>query len=124
MKDLIESSYGTMYYVKDMIKEKEFFKNAIGLSPRFESEEWVEFGLKDGTAICLHAEKPGQRYVPGGVLIVNVKNLKDKVEKLKNEGVEFFQEVHEVHPGAFSTDFKDPSGNLISLYENTNEYDH
>lgn len=121
MKHVTEGSYGTVYYVSDMTKSKDFYQTVIGLSPRFESDEWTEFDLGDGTALCLHARKDGQKPIPGGTLIVNVKEIQSKVNELKKEGVEFFRDISEVHPGAYSADFIDPAGNLISFYENTNE---
>lgn len=124
MQHVLEGSYGTMYYVQDMNKAKDFYQQSIGLKPRFESEDWTEFELGDGTALCLHKIKDQSPFIPGGALIVNVEMIQEKVNQLKKEGVEFLRGVFEVFPGAFSADFKDPSGNLISLYENTNLPDH
>lgn len=120
MKELISGSYGVMYYVHDMKKIKDFYENAVRLVLRFESEKWIEFDLGDGTAICLHACKDGKKPIEGGTLIVNVKDIHSKVFDLKKAGVEFSREVYEVRPGAFTADFRDPTGNLISLYEDTN----
>lgn len=124
MQHVSEGSYGTMYYVQDMKKAKSFYQNAIGLTTRFENENWTEFDLGDGTALCLHQMKPESPKILGGALIVNVEKIQEKVNALKKEGVEFLREVAEVHPGAFSADFRDPSGNLISLYEDTNLTEH
>jgi predicted enzyme related to lactoylglutathione lyase len=43
------------------------------------------------------------------------------VPELQKAGIEFQRGIHEVHPGAFSADFFDPSGNMVSLYEDTNK---
>lgn len=121
MEHVSEGSYGTMYYVQNMKQAKDFYQKSFGLNPRFESEDWTEFDLGDGTALCLHQMKPESPKILGGALIVNVQKIQDKVNELKKEGVEFLRDVSEVFPGAFTADFHDPSGNLISLYENTNQ---
>lgn len=121
MQQLTQGSYGTMYYVQDMQQAKDFYEKSIGLTPRFENENWTEFDLGDGTALCLHQMKPESPRILGGALIVNVEKIQEKVNELKKQGVEFLRGVSEVFPGAFSADFHDPSGNLISLYENTNQ---
>lgn len=111
-------SYGTMYYVKDMEKVAAFYRAALGVEPRYQSSEWTEFDLGDGTSLCLHGVGPGQkRLAEGGVLIAKVSDLKGVVAGLKEQKVELLRDIHEVHPGAYSADFRDPEGNVVSLYE-------
>lgn len=117
MQDIIKGNYGTMYYVADMKKSCEYYKTVFGLKARFEDSGWTEFDLGDGTALCLHAIGDKKPALLSPILIVKVKNIKTLVPELQKKGVEFPHGVKEVHPGAFAAEFKDPSGNMVSLYE-------
>lgn len=111
-------TYGTMYYVDDMAKAVSFYKEALGVSPTMESPEWTEFNF-GGHALCLHLKRAGDPNTEkNGILIIKAKGLKNLYASMKQKGVEFTHEPREVHPGAIATDFSDPSGNLVSLYEN------
>jgi len=115
-------NFGTMYYVADMKKAVDYYKNAVGLTKiTYESPEWTQFDLGDGTSLCLHLKgDDGKALSEGGVLITKVKNLKELVPALKEKGVEFCQDITEVHPNAYAADFKDPDGNVVSLFEDLN----
>lgn len=111
-------TYGVLYYVDDMARAVQLYRAALGVAPRYESAEWTEFDLGDGSALCLHGTGPGQtRLSDGAVLIARVKGIRELVEALKGQGIEFVRDVHEVHPGAYSADIKDTEGNVVSLYE-------
>lgn len=119
MKRPTLGTYGTMYYVSDMKKAVAFYKG-LGFTARYESDDWTEFDLGDSTAVCLHGMGDFKPLSEGGILITKVKDIKGVVAEIKREGVEFVKGITEVHPGAYSADFKDPSGNVVSLYEDTN----
>jgi predicted enzyme related to lactoylglutathione lyase len=119
-KQVLKSAYGTMYYVTDMEKSVQYYKQSFGLQPRFESADWTEFEV-NGHALCLHSMSHEHTKPQNGVLISNVQDIRAVVTQLKSQGVEFLTEVESVHPGAFSVEFKDPSGNVLSLYEDTNK---
>jgi catechol 2,3-dioxygenase-like lactoylglutathione lyase family enzyme len=117
----IRGTYGTMYYVQDMAKTVQYYKDMLGLKPRFESPDWTEFEV-NGHGLCLHGTPAGEKpFHEQGVLIIDVKGINEMVKDLKAKGVEFLDnEPKEVHPGCYSTGFRDPNGNLLSLYEDTN----
>lgn len=116
----IEGTYGTMYYVADMEKSVRYFKDIFNLQPATESPGWTEFKLGDHS-LCLHATGPDGNVDGKGILITKVKGLKEVVATLKSRGVEFVNEIHSVCEGGYSVDFRDPSGNLMSLFEYTGE---
>jgi catechol 2,3-dioxygenase-like lactoylglutathione lyase family enzyme len=105
-----------MYYVDDMAQAQAFYRTVLGVEPRYESAEWTEFDLGDGSALCLHAVERGKRPTEGGVLVARVSDIHTVVTRLKGAGIEFVRDVHEVHPGAYSADFRDAEGNMVSLY--------
>ncbi len=116
MKDFVTGAYGTMYYVRDMKKTVEYYKAIYGKAPTMESPDWTEFDL-GGTRICLHIVGEGQEVDGKGILIHNTKNLKARVSELRALGVEIERDYHEVCPGGYSVDARDPSGNRISFFE-------
>jgi catechol 2,3-dioxygenase-like lactoylglutathione lyase family enzyme len=110
----ILGTYGTMYYVKDMKKSVEWFSSRLGLKPDHESKDWTEFHL-GGHALCLHLAKKDP-YPANGSLILHVGDIKGIVASLKKAGATV-EEPHEVHPGAWAADVRDPDGNVLSVYE-------
>lgn len=69
----------------------------------------------------LHIAEEGQEIDGKGILINRVKDLKSVYTELKSRGVEFMNEIHSVCEGGYAADFKDPSGNQISLFEYTGQ---
>ncbi len=117
LKNFVTGTYGTMYYVRDMQKSVQFYKDLYGKNPVFESPEWTQFDL-NGSSICLHGVGEGQEIDGKGMLIHSVKGLKDAIPALKAMGVEFVKDYHEVCENGFAVDVRDPSGNVISFFEN------
>src|SRR5688572_8132336 len=116
-KPVVQGSYGTMYYVADMKKSVEFFKAKLGLKPSFEDPNWVEFRQGEH-ALCLHLKEGAHNAHPHGQLILRVEGIGELVASLKAAGVKV-QEPHEVHPGAWASEFVDPDGNVVGIYEET-----
>lgn len=114
--DRYQGTYGTMYYVNDMKKSVAFYKEILNLTPEDESPEWTTFDI-NGHRICLHATENGAAIDGKGILITNVKDLDGMVAELKKRGVEFTQDIKEVCEGGYAADFRDPSGNILSLFE-------
>lgn len=111
-----DGAYGSLYYVTDMAKSVQYYKDMFNLTPTMESPEWTEFSL-NGHTLCLHGLEPGKKSDGKAILITKVKGLDNVVAELKKRGVEFEGDIKQVCDGGFSADFRDPSGNLISLFE-------
>lgn len=109
-------TYGTLYYVKDMGKSVNFYKESFGFKTRMESPEWTELEQPGGQAICLHKASADMKTLPGGIMILNVVKMKELLPKLKATGVRVNGEPHNVHGDEYTVDFKDLDGNLVSLY--------
>jgi predicted enzyme related to lactoylglutathione lyase len=112
----IVGTYGTMFFVDDMSRAAKFYATQLGLAPRYESNEWTEFELGDGTAVCLHHATPDKQR-PGGVPILKVTGIRELVASLEQKGVKITRQVFEVHPGAYGADIEDPAGFALHLYE-------
>lgn len=113
----VRGTYGTMYYVQNMAKSVAYYSETLGIKPSIESEGWTEFDLGNHS-LCLHACRPGATTASGGILIIKVSKIHDLVKNLKSRGIEFLSEIREVHPQAYSADFRDADGNVVSFYEN------
>ena len=110
----MKKTYGTMYYVDDMKASVAWFARLLKAKPRYASAEWSEFAV-GAHALCLHAKGKGTRHRPNGVLIVSVDGVKKLFETLKKRRLGV-SGLHEVHPGAWTFDLEDPSGNQLSFY--------
>lgn len=115
-----DGTYGTMYYVYDMAKSVKYYKDMFNLTPTEESPQWTTYEL-NGHNICLHAVGPDQKVDGKGILITKVKGLTGVVKELKSRGVEFVMDIHQVCEGGYAADFKDPSGNVLSMFEYTGQ---
>ena len=112
----IKGTYGTMYYVTDMKKTVQYYKEVFNLTPEYESAGWTEFKMGDHR-LCLHSA--GENHTPTGkgILITEVTGLDTMVAELKKRGVEFVSDVQSVCDGGYAADYRDPSGNTLSLFE-------
>lgn len=113
-------TYGTMYFVRDMDKSIAYYKDMFDLEPTEKSPGWTTYNF-GGHELCLHIAEEGQSIDGKGILINRVKNLQGVYEELKSRGVEFMNEIHQVCDGGYAVDYKDPSGNQISLFEYTGQ---
>jgi len=114
----LNKSYGTMYFVKDMKKAVTFYRDVLGLKPTFESDDWTEFDFK-GHVLCLHNADPKIQSGTNGILILDVNDIHELVTHMKMSGVEFAEGIKQVSECGVAADFRDPDGNLVSLYEHT-----
>jgi predicted enzyme related to lactoylglutathione lyase len=115
----IQGTYGIMFFVGDMRKASEFYAAKLGFKARYESEEWTEFDIGDGTAICLHHVTDGRKTPPGGIPILKVTGIRELVASLEKKGVKVVRPVFEVHPGSYGADIEDQGGFALHLYESS-----
>lgn len=108
-------AYATMYYVKNMKKAVTFYKDIVGLTPRFEDDSWTEFDL-NGTSLALHIAGDQPVTNGGGVLILEVADIEKTVGAMKENRVTFVKEITDIGCG-LCADFKDLDGHVIGLYQ-------
>jgi predicted enzyme related to lactoylglutathione lyase len=105
-------------FVTDMDRAVEFYRDQLGLEMRFTNPFWSEF-LVDGFPIGLQYIGAGQ--VPGGsgaTIDFEVTDIEDVIGRLKTHGTEFVAEVLDQPFGKLAK-FRDPDGNLLGLFEQT-----
>ena len=110
-------------FVSDMKRSVSFYRDALGLTLRFESPGWTEFAT-DGATLALHAGEgpisgegdPQQhsagRCRPG----LSVPNLDEFHKRMVDRGVPCAQEPTAVF-GARVAQYIDPDGLVISVAE-------
>ncbi len=110
-------------YVADTEKALPFYRDILGLSEKFGEPGWREMETGGPTTLALHGcDKPLTERGEGTPIVVfNVDDIQGAYEALKGRGVKFSGEpkqVCEAGPGkvGLSADFKDPDGNLLSIF--------
>jgi catechol 2,3-dioxygenase-like lactoylglutathione lyase family enzyme len=102
---------------RDLAKAIEFYQG-LGLKLKFHvKERWAEFEI-EGTKIGLCPTDEDLGLIRTGI-VLEVNDLKKLYEERKGS-MEFFGEPHEAVHGIMVS-FKDPSGNVLDLYQPTPE---
>lgn len=107
-------------YVPNTKEATAFYRDKLGFKVKMEEDGWVE--LETGSAtVALHgAENLPEKREEKTNLVFSVENIKEAYEGLKEQGIKFEGEPHEVcstpdHVG-MSANFKDPWGNQLSIF--------
>ena len=99
----------------DLESGKEFYKNVLGLSTKFDFSEkgFVAFKIGDQEpAIILKDTSKFPNTKPTIWFVVN--DVKKKYEQLKEKGVEFLSEPFQI-PTGLAVEFEDPFGNRLGI---------
>ena len=122
----IEGLWGVRYQVTDVPRAVEFYTKTLGFKLDF--QHLPAFGQVSTGNLKLILSGPGasgsrpmpdgRHQEPGGWnrVILRVKNLHDRIDDLKREGVKFRNEM-EVGPGGKQVQIEDPDGNPVELFE-------
>jgi catechol 2,3-dioxygenase-like lactoylglutathione lyase family enzyme len=99
-------------FVRDMDEAVAFYRDRLGLEPRFQSPEWSEFST-GGTTLALHPATDTNP--PGGVeLGFAVDNLGDLYARRDELGIEFTRQPKQEH-GVHIAQIRDADGALLSV---------
>ncbi len=103
----------TILYVPDMAQAVAFYRDKLGLTPTYESDDWTAFDA-GGHTLALHAsEAQGQTQRAGLFFVVD--DVDAAYERLKQKGVEFLTEPQDQPFGFRTVECKDPFGNVVEL---------
>lgn len=104
--------------VNDVDKATEFYKK-IGLPLKFHLEnKWAEFTIKDIKLGICPAKFESFDHHTG--IVLEVDNIKEFQEQILKENIQFLRDIVEAPHGLMAS-IKDPSGNIIDIYEPTPE---
>lgn len=125
-KGLVKSFWGVRYQVKDVSRSINFYTQQLGF--KLDQQYLPAFGQVSVGSLKLVLSGPGasgsrplpdgRQQEPGGWnrVILEVGNLKERIETLKKNGLCFRNEM-EVGPGGKQIQLEDPDGNPIELFE-------
>lgn len=117
LNEKILGTYGTLFYVHNMSKSIQYYREVLNLQVEEESPEWTTFKFANGHRVCLHATEDTSKVTGTSVLVLSVRNLEDVVATLKQRGAEIVADIHEVCPNGYSADVRDPNGVPLSFFE-------
>jgi catechol 2,3-dioxygenase-like lactoylglutathione lyase family enzyme len=100
------------YRVRDLDAARAFYAGALGFTVDELTEDWVR--LSRGMTVVGLA--PGEPDPDGGVAMIDVDDIKEEADRLREEGVEVGV-VLELHDTMRIADVYDPDGNRIQLGE-------
>ena len=102
----------------DLVKAVDFYKK-IGLDLKFHlKDKWAEFILGEvKIGLCPIKQEFVERHTG---IVLEVENMEKTFQELKEKGVTFFKEPFEAIHGIMAS-IKDPSGNILDLYQPTPE---
>jgi predicted enzyme related to lactoylglutathione lyase len=104
-----------MYYVSDLKKSIDFYKNVLGLKPFEEpGDSWAEFEVGNLMFDIGTFDKDMAGKSAGVAFAVD--DIKKSVEELKKKGVKILDENWET-PVCHGVTIADPDGNKINLHK-------
>src|SRR5262252_1267648 len=118
--------WGVRYQVKDVQRAIAFYTQTLGFN--LDIQNLPAFGQVSIGGLKLTLSGPGasgSRPMPDGRqqesggwnrIVLQVRDLPERIEELKNQGVRFRNDL-EVGPGGKQVQIEDPDGNPIELFE-------
>ena len=102
--------------VTDMERAVAFYGQTLGLDVTEHDDNWSEVDA-NGLRIGLNGSEPESPHGDGGAVVAFQPGgeLEQEVQRLKESGVDFSDDVSE-HPWGRIVPFKDPDGNDLQLY--------
>jgi len=126
MQNFIEGLWGVRYQVKDVDRAVAFYTEQLGFKLDFQNPPaFAQVSINNLKLILSGPGASGSRIMPDGQkqepggwnrVILHVKDLSQRIEELKKEGISFRNEM-ETGPGGKQIQLLDPDGNPIELFE-------
>lgn len=114
------SDFGVVFNVKDINRTEQFYKNIIGIDvqrqPGGDEGDWLLAILENGVQLMFFEGEESIGKSPIIVFELEEGYIDDLVDEMAKEGVEMVTPVSEA-PGGWSTEFLDPDGHPLSLYQ-------
>ena len=106
------------YFVSDVSKAVLFYKETLGLKVLDQDDYWAAISL-NGVRLGLHKANANEflkssEKRAGATVTLNVTNIDEAFNSLKNKGVKFTGEISR-NPWGSHVSFVDPDGNLLDL---------
>ena len=104
------------FHVSNFPEAVSFYENILGLQKK---SQWSTYAVFDLCGMMLGLEPGGERGVKKGLpdIYLQVDNVDDAYEELKDKGVRFLAEPKDQSWGARTAMFADPDGNVFTLVQ-------
>lgn len=103
------------YLAKDFARARAFYESLLGLKPDVEGDNWVEYGLADGTTFAL-AKLPDDAWYPTGGTMFAVPDVRTSAERAAAAGIKLFGDVMD-SPSCLTAWCEDSEGNNFALHQ-------
>ena len=118
-----ENLAGIILWTDNLLRLRSFYEETLGLHPHSVREDFIAYSWDLGTTVIrfsigLHSEVLGRTKDPLRVMInFNVRNIEDRVSKMKKAGTKFIRNPELEHWGGIVATFEDPDGNVVQLLQ-------
>lgn len=106
-----------IYHASDLARAKEWYANALGVSPYFDEPFYVGFNV-GGFELGLDPDTEGVSQGDNSVAYWGVRDADDALRRLLEIGAQKRGEVQEVGEGIRTATVVDPFGNVLGIIEN------
>jgi len=114
----------TLLVVKDLHESRQFYTKILGLPVVEQHADCIKLKAGEHEIIMfqgtMEAVKYSHGYHANSTLLLTVDALDDKIDELKSLGVKFIHESPNENCWGRYSAFKDPSGNVLELFELNN----
>jgi catechol 2,3-dioxygenase-like lactoylglutathione lyase family enzyme len=105
-----------MLGVKDMAESVAFYRDKVGFAVQFESPNF-SFLNAGNVTLVLNADLAKHTSMVGALeLVMPVPSVTSAHAALKQRGMQFTHEPHQVTPTDWAANFDDPSGHHLSVF--------
>jgi predicted enzyme related to lactoylglutathione lyase len=106
-----------VYPVSDMARARRFYEEVLSLKVESNfDEEWIEYGIGNGTFAITTMDLDHKPGVPGGVIAFEVLDLDSTLNRFKELDLPFVREVFAT-PVCRMAVVADPDGNHIIIHK-------
>ncbi len=112
---MLNQLYGVIYFVTDLERAKEWYKEVLGTQLCFEQNETVVFYIKDVSIVLSLRAKPRSIEEAGSLAVWRVDDIDVAYQRLLQSGAQSCSEIEERLSGVFEASVRDPFGNIIVL---------
>ncbi len=105
-----------MLGTSDLDRARSFYRDRLGLAVRQEAPGFV-FLATGPTTLCLSTAHSRLAAQPGSAeVVLAVESVREAYGALQDAGVEFLREPANVSGASWAANFRDPDGNLLSIF--------